>query len=517
MKSRKLSMARCVLIPLTLGALSGCGGGDNPQNANNNPLPDSTVSSVQIDATAGGFGAKPDDPKNQYTYFNLDTGKVVGLSDDDATASDAWHIAFKRSNIKLNGGVSGLGAVKGAVADAQDDFYDAAGDPDTSVFLNAMADSELAAFNGATGTDGLSFAVDRNIPYIKSDGSSDSWWLYSGPPDHTVSANPDQWWLIQSAIADSYAKFHVTDIVQASRDITLELFIQGAVDSMFSGTAIPWTAAIGAAGGSKCFDIDTAAEVDCTTAATDWDIKMEVAGQAWNIWTNGGVSGSGSGSGGAFGPFDTAGIAGYVSGTKDPDDIDITEMYRQDSAGGVFKDNTWYAYSLQGNSKLWPNYRVYVIDTGTAQYKAQILSYYDAAGTSGHITLRYAPLLGSETVKVSLVEWGISLDKTTVKAGNVNFRVTNKGPDDVHEFVVVKTDLVPEALPVDAQSVVDENGAGIEIIGEIEDIKVGTDVHVISMDLKPGNYVLICNIWDEDEQKSHYGEGMRVVFTVAAD
>ena len=513
MKSRKLSILLWMLTPLALGALSGCGSDSKDPSPNNNPLPD-TTGSVQLDATAGGFGAKPDEPKNKYTYFNLDSGQVAELTDSEAAASEDWHIAFKRSNIKLNSGVSGPSAVKGAIADAQDDFYDTASDPDTAVFTNATADSERPAFDGVTSTDGLSFAEDRNIPYIKGDGSSEGWWLYSGPPNHTVSANPNQWWLIKSAAADSYAKFHVTDIVQASHDITLELFIQDTADSAFSDTETTWTAAIGTAGGSKCFDIDTAAEVDCITAAANWDIKVEVAGQAWNIWINGGVSGSGNG--GVFGPFDTTGIAGYVSGTASPSGTDISGMYGQDSAGGVFKDNTWYAYGLQDNSKLWPNYRVYAIDTGTVQYKIQILSYYDAAGTSGHITLRYAPVLSAETVNVSLEEWSISLDKTTVKAGNINFRVTNKGPDDVHEFVVVKTDLAPDALPSDSQQI-DENGADIEIIGEIEGIKVGTDVHVSSMDLKPGNYVLICNIWDEDEQESHYHEGMQVAFTVTAN
>lgn len=394
MKTYEQSLALPLLMMSVLGALSGCVDGGNTDTTNvDKELSSGAAASVQIDATAGGLGASPTDPANKYTYFNLDTGEVVDLSDGEAATSEAWHIAFKRTSIKLNGGVSGPGAVQGAVADARDDFYDAVtGDPDTSVFLNATAETELAAFDGVTSANGLSFAEDRNIPYIKGDGTSDGWWLYSGPPTYTVSANPDQWWLVKSAAADSYAKFHVTNIVQADRDITLELFIQGSADSAFSATAVTYTAAIGAGGGSKCFDIDTAMEVDCATGAADWDIKVEVSadGRAWNIWTNGGVSGSGSG--GAFGPFDSAGIGDYVSGTVNASGTDISRFYKPDSAGGVFKDNTWYAYSLQGNSKLWPNYRVYAIDTGSVQYKLQILSYYNDAGTSGWIKFRYESL-----------------------------------------------------------------------------------------------------------------------------
>jgi len=390
MQPHKLSTALWVFIPLALVVLSGCGGGNgSTPDANSNPAINSAAS-VQIDATAGGLGTNISAPANKYTYFNLDSGQIVALSDADASVSNAWHVAFKRTSIKLNGGVSGPDSVTGALADAQEGFYNTDGTPNTSVFLNATAETELAAFDGVTSAGSLSFAEDRNIPYIKGDGTSDGWWLYSGAPSYTVSANPNQWWLIKSAAANSYAKFRVTNIVQASRDITLELFTQGAADSAFSSAAILWTAAIGAAGGSKCFDIDTALEVSCATGAADWDIKVEVAGQAWNIWTNGGVSGSGSG--GAFGPFDDTVIGGYVSGTASPGGTDITRMYGQDSAGGVFKDNTWYAYSLQGNNKLWPNYRIYAIDTGLTQYKLQILSYYNDAGVSGWVKFRYQRL-----------------------------------------------------------------------------------------------------------------------------
>jgi len=427
--------------------------------------------------------------------------------------STDWHIAFKRTAIKLNGGASGPGSVRGALADTQGDFYDTATDaPNNSVFLNATANSELAAFNAVTSTVGLSFAEDRNIPYIKGDGTDAGWWLYNGPPAHTVSANPDQWWLIKSATADSYAKFNVTTIVQASRDITLNLFIQSKADNTFSTVASPWTAAIGSAGGSKCFDIDSAAEVDCTTI--DWDIKIEVTGQAWNIWTNGGVSGRGDG--GAFGPFNTADIADYINGQNSPGGTNITGMYEQDSSSGLFKDNTWYAYNLEGNSKLWPNYRVYAIDTGAGFYKAQLLSYYDQAGVSGNHTLRYAPLAEanlSSTVTVALTEWAVIPNKSTVNAGSVTFNAINSGPVDVHELVMIKTDLAPDSLPIDDNGNVDTNDAGIILIGEIEDIAVGANAQA-TFDLEPGHYVLICNIWDAGEQEAHYAEGMRVAFTV---
>jgi len=117
-----------------------------------------------------------------------------------------------------------------------------------------------------------------------------------------------------------------------------------------------------------------------------------------------------------------------------------------------------------------------------------------------------------EAVSVSLSEWVVTPDKNTVNSGPMTFRITNNGPADAHEFVVIKTDLTPDSLPVDANGNVDENGAGVTIIGEIEGIAVGANAQA-TFDLEPANYVLICNIWDAGEQEAHYAEGMRVAFT----
>jgi len=78
---------------------------------------------------------------------------------------------------------------------------------------------------------------------------------------------------------------------------------------------------------------------------------------------------------------------------------------------------------------------------------------------------------------------------------------------------VFATDLAPDALPTAPDGSVDETGEGVELIDEIEDIPVG-ETQSVTVELESGNYVLICNIWDEDEQEAHYQEGMRVAFTV---
>lgn len=120
---------------------------------------------------------------------------------------------------------------------------------------------------------------------------------------------------------------------------------------------------------------------------------------------------------------------------------------------------------------------------------------------------------GDNEIGVTLQEFSVVPDADSVEAGEVTFNVENVGPDDVHEFVVVKTDLDPDALPTADDGSVDEEGTGVEVIGEIEDIPVG-ETQTLTVDLEAGAYVLICNIYDLDEDEAHYEEGMRTAFTV---
>jgi uncharacterized cupredoxin-like copper-binding protein len=120
---------------------------------------------------------------------------------------------------------------------------------------------------------------------------------------------------------------------------------------------------------------------------------------------------------------------------------------------------------------------------------------------------------GGGTVDVTLQEFAVGTSESSVESGEVTFNAMNKGPDDVHEFVVFKTDLSPEALPTNPDGSVNEEGEGLELIDEIEDIPVG-ETQSITVDLESGSYVLICNIYDEAEKESHYQEGMRTAFTV---
>jgi uncharacterized cupredoxin-like copper-binding protein len=120
---------------------------------------------------------------------------------------------------------------------------------------------------------------------------------------------------------------------------------------------------------------------------------------------------------------------------------------------------------------------------------------------------------GATTVAVTLQEWAVVPAANSAPAGEVTFEVTNDGPEDVHEFVVIKTDLDVGELPTDADGALDEAGEGMEVIDEIEDVPVG-ETQTLTVDVDAGNYALVCNIWDEEEGEAHYQMGMRTAFMV---
>jgi uncharacterized cupredoxin-like copper-binding protein len=112
------------------------------------------------------------------------------------------------------------------------------------------------------------------------------------------------------------------------------------------------------------------------------------------------------------------------------------------------------------------------------------------------------------TVNATERDGTIELDRSSSAAGEVEFAITNAG-ELTHEFLVLKTDLAEDVLPVDdADSKVDESAPGIEVVGERDSIAPGTDATLALDGLAQGSYVIICNV------PGHYGLGMHASFTV---
>lgn len=111
---------------------------------------------------------------------------------------------------------------------------------------------------------------------------------------------------------------------------------------------------------------------------------------------------------------------------------------------------------------------------------------------------------GGTAIAATVKDFELTVDPTTAPTGEMNFTITNDGPS-AHEFVVVKTDTAPDALPV-TDGLVDEDG--ITVVDEAEDIAPSTTA-TLDVDLEAGSYVIICNI------AGHYEQGMHEGFTVS--
>jgi uncharacterized cupredoxin-like copper-binding protein len=133
-----------------------------------------------------------------------------------------------------------------------------------------------------------------------------------------------------------------------------------------------------------------------------------------------------------------------------------------------------------------------------------------------------APLPGT-VVQVSITDhtavnlpMNFVIDKSTAPAGDVTFVVKNDG-NIVHELVVLQTDTAFDQIPVNAagdppatvasgaNKILEDNNVGES--GEPDVAKGDTRTFTIK-DMKPGHYVLVCNL------AAHYQMGLRAEFTV---
>lgn len=109
---------------------------------------------------------------------------------------------------------------------------------------------------------------------------------------------------------------------------------------------------------------------------------------------------------------------------------------------------------------------------------------------------------------VRIKDFKIFPSSASAPDGLVTLNVSNKGPT-THEFVVVRTDLPDDALPIGTDGLsVDEDG--LEPVDEIEGIEDGTSRQV-TVRLEPGNYVFFCNF------EGHYLAGMHADVEVTED
>jgi uncharacterized cupredoxin-like copper-binding protein len=100
----------------------------------------------------------------------------------------------------------------------------------------------------------------------------------------------------------------------------------------------------------------------------------------------------------------------------------------------------------------------------------------------------------------------IKLSRATVKAGKVEFDVTNDALTESHEVVLVKLNSPDQSIPVVTDKHRVDEGR-LKSLGEVSGLKAGQHGRLV-VTLRPGAYELLCNI------KGHYESGMHTVLTV---
>jgi uncharacterized cupredoxin-like copper-binding protein len=118
--------------------------------------------------------------------------------------------------------------------------------------------------------------------------------------------------------------------------------------------------------------------------------------------------------------------------------------------------------------------------------------------------IKGANITGGAMMKHDMMTVRADIDK--VKAGKIEFDVTNFSHALVHEMLVLAVDDNSKPLPVDkSTNKFDEKAA--TSLGEVPELPAGKSGQLV-VELKPGKYMLACN------QPGHYMASMWVPITV---
>jgi len=106
-------------------------------------------------------------------------------------------------------------------------------------------------------------------------------------------------------------------------------------------------------------------------------------------------------------------------------------------------------------------------------------------------------------IATTLSDFKIKPAEAEADAGPVTLDLTNDGPSE-HTFLLVRTDLAEDALPV-TDHVVDVEQ--LDVVGQVDRIPADAE-RSITAELSAGDYVMFCNL------TGHYESDMHAAFAV---
>ena len=134
-----------------------------------------------------------------------------------------------------------------------------------------------------------------------------------------------------------------------------------------------------------------------------------------------------------------------------------------------------------------------------------------AVAAAGLFLLSANAFAAATTVNVMLMGEGsggmkIGVDKASIPGGDVVFNVANHAMTEQHEMILVKLNAADQQIPLAMKKHRVEE-AQLKTLGEVADLQP-SDTGSLKARLKPGTYMLLCNI------KGHYEAGMWTKLTV---
>jgi hypothetical protein len=290
-------------------------------------------------------------------YFSFDAKALV-------PKTDAWDVALRRYEVRVNGGVTGTGSVtgygfgnnKGATKDQVLAFTN----QNTLAAFDSIRDAQIPA-------DSL-FKADRLI--VNANAFLN---VGGGAP----TANAAAYWKVRTA-SGSFALVRVTAIAFTGRALTSVSFESRAQTGTTLGAAQAFTITTG----STPVAVSLATGTAVTASGCNWDLQLSPSvyeisvNTACNVGTYPGAVTPGFAGTTAAG--DAPSYAAYLSVLTGPVPSAIEDI------GGPFR------YDLNGDQRLSPTFNTYLVRNGTKTYKLQVIGYYGSSGSGGFPTLRYA-------------------------------------------------------------------------------------------------------------------------------
>lgn len=341
---------------------------------------DSTTDTTDKDTSAEYTTVTGIDASSAYAYFDLDNNVQLELTDEEAQSNTEWDMAFKSTNIILNGDYSGPGDVTAAFTGNNADFRDEDGEAVVAKFTAATPESELEDFLAVT-----EYAADTEFSGDVFQTVFGSKFYSYNFMTHEVTANDEQYYLFQND--DGFYKvraFSASNIdgstpTNGLTELTIGYQFKAADDQTFSAEE---TVQIAQCDTQHYIDFSMDSSVTMDDA---WDIT--VICDAFEVQLGDGAS------------------AYALTGEEADEDIASIMEYPQyyltaDFANTVFKHQyKWYEYNLEGNNQIWSQYGVYLVKTPVATYKLQVTGYYNLV--DGEIKSRQISFIYDEVSEAS--------------------------------------------------------------------------------------------------------------------